>query len=248
MSSADDAIGDEKQLTTNELLEKINFSIAQGNAQLAEKLTNECGKMREVTNKLQNDVQALVTSQNAIAREVNEIKQEQLNNTIEIDGISSTLLNSSTLSEVFSDLLTSYKIQFDPKVITRVRKRDITVKGSAKSLLVVTFNSYEEKMKLFKAKIACDKIKRSSIYFNHALTPANRRIFMASRAAAKTSDQVSAYIAEGRIYLKLMGQSRGTQIKSLEDIDNFNASIKTYPQGSSASVIQTTSDDQTNAK
>lgn len=238
-----------------EQMSKIGELFLKGNTDLFERVTSQVrvdiGKVTEEQQKLSNEFSALKRAHTVISSEMNDLKQEQLINTMEIVGLSHTLLSTEPPLIVLQNLLTSYGITFDATKIQRVFKREYTSNMVKKFLLCVAFNSYDDKMETMKAKQTRDKGKKTSIFFNHALTHTNRAIFMSARKLASTLN-MRANVAYGRIYIKNVDQPRGTRLQSLEDVEKFAAqfnknrveSLTTATSGVTASVENSTNPPQ----
>lgn len=215
--SARDLLPPDKSPSIDEKIDKLGDLILDGNAKLQSHVTNEVGKLWKETGKLVTDVAALKLSHSSMSNDINDLKQQQLNSTMEVSGISTALFSSMAPLEIFNKLLDTYQISCS---VSRVYKREYKTGDVVKNLLVVNFHNYEEKLRVMRAKQDADKSKEVLIFFNHALTPTNRAIFMKARKVGKEL-KLQVSVAYGRIYIRRPGETRGRQLKSLEEIDDF---------------------------
>lgn len=229
MVPASPTLQEQLQITTAKLTEFIKNSQAETAAKISEScaellqkshqsmfeaVKEEIGRVIKENLRLTEQVNSLSTSLDLISAEVNDLKQQKLNNNMEILGLSDSIINAKPPKEVFADLLSSKRIDCDMSKVESVHKRDIKVVSGSKSLLVVSFQSYNEKFKVMAAKW---KVDNDNIFFNHSLTYKNRQIFMKARKEAKKLN-MRATVAHGKIYVRKAGQSHGTQIKSADDL------------------------------
>lgn len=189
----------------------------QSHESIYEAMKEEMGKVMKENARLMEEVNSLSSSVKLLNAEVNDLKQQTLNNNMEIVGINDSILNAKPPKEVFVDLLASKNIDCDMSRVESVRKRVINVVSGLKTLLVVTFKSYEEKNNVMIAKRKTDK---DNIFFNHSLTSKNRQIYMKTRMETKEM-KMRVTVAHGKIYVRKDGQSQGTQIKSEDDLAKF---------------------------
>ncbi len=202
-----------------------NNSLAEQFKSIKEDNKREYSQLREENQVIKKSVGQITRSQQIISKEVNDLKQESINNSIEIFGIDTTSFANKSPMDVFSDLLSSYEIPFNPMEVARIFKREITIANQKKSILTVSFKGYEEKMRIMRAKFEKDERRRAvSIFFNHALTPANRELLKKAKESAKKHG-LRVSIAVGKIYMKKPGETRGTPIKSSEDIHKLEAEL-----------------------
>lgn len=188
--------------------------VNQANQQMFEVMKSEFEKIIKENARLTEEVNSLSTSFKILSAEVNDLKQEKLNNLMEIDGIDSSIINTKPPKDVLNDLLASNQIKCDMSHIERVSKREINTVNGCKSLLVVSFRSYEDKMKVMMST------RKDNIYFNHMMTPKNRALFLKSRKEAKKINQ-RVTVAHGKIYVKKFGQKHGILIKTEDDLNKL---------------------------
>lgn len=100
--------------------------------------------------------------------------------------------------------------------------RHVTTKSVKKTLLIVNFANYAEKMHALDCKRSQDKGKKCTVYFNHSLTGFNRFIYMQARKVAKSLNLRTA-ISHGRIFIRKQNEKIGRQVKSEEDLDEIES-------------------------
>lgn len=232
--------------TTNELKEMITKSyetftaqMEQVLAQMNEKTHNnlrsikdlmieeikkfvvDISQIKEETAQNSKIIATVTSEQKEIASRLNMLEQDRLNNSIEISGLNSSTMNSQkSPEEIASQILNIYNVNN----FQSAYKREVTVKSERKSLLIVTFKSYQEKMDALNRKRTADMGKNCTVYFNHSLTSSNRTLYMRARAIAK-SLKCKAAISYGRVFIRNPDEKLGTRIKSELDLIKFEAKI-----------------------
>lgn len=227
--TASPSIEDKLAVTEDKLMAAIQATqsiILESNKQLIGEVKNEIGELRVASEAANNKIKSLASVQNTILLDINKMKQERLNNTIEIVGVSSALLSTESPHTVLTNLFSSLKISCDSACITKVDKFFITVGGAKKGILSVTLSSYDEKKRIMDLKSQSDKENRTPIFFNHALTPQNRAIYNKARVLAKKCS-VKVKVAHGNIYIRKEGDTRGTPMHSIDDVTRFESSLTT---------------------
>lgn len=147
------------------------------------KLMASISKLEEENIKNACTITSLSSAQNNLALRFNHLEQEKLNNSIEITGISPAVMNSEKpANEIASQILTIYDVQ----KYKSAYKRQVNTKSEPINLLIVTFDSYEDKMCALNKKRNAAGGRKCTVYFNHSLTSLNRSIFMRARIAARS--------------------------------------------------------------
>lgn len=135
---------------------------------------------------------------------------------MDISGFSSNLIiPSKSLKEIVSEIFNGHKISHDVENILDVQKKEF---AENKFILIVTFKSYEEKMRIMKLKRDFHKKKKFSIRFNHTLTSTNRLLFMQAKNLCINLKHLRVYITHGRIFMNKLNVTQGVEIKSVEDL------------------------------
>jgi hypothetical protein len=141
----------------------------------------------------------------------NEEQQEKLKNCIDISGFDKKLLNSTkSLKEVASDILNDHKISHDISSILDVQKHQ------TKSILTVTFSSYDEKMRIMKLKKDFHKTKKFAI-FHHTLTHTNK-VLLGEAKKICSRMKLRVNIIHGKIIVHNRKGNSQVQIKSADDL------------------------------
>lgn len=143
----------------------------------------------------------------------NEVEQEKLKNCMDISGISQELLNSPMpLIDIVTEILNDHKISHEKSSIVDVQK--------ISDILVVTFKSYEEKLRILKLKRDFHKKKRFKICFNHTLTPTNSLLLTQARILC-TKLKLRANVTHGKIYVNNLTSTGGVRIRSFSDLNQI---------------------------
>ena len=150
---------------------------------------------------------------------MNDLQQDKLNCHLEISGMPASLETSIENPKVIAEkVLSSYNIPVAQTNIIRAYKRVVNINKKPTTILTAVFPNYEEKLKVMKMKR--ESIKEGTIYFNHALTQTNRKLYVQAKKLCQNSN-FYAFISNGRIYIKKEGESQGLKIGSAEDIKQF---------------------------
>lgn len=197
--------------------EKFAMHIKELMLEQVKKLIAEMAKLREKNAEYEKSIDTLNSAQDNFSTRLNDLEQEKLNNRIEISGINSTTMNSQkSAEEIASQVLSIYNV----KNFKSAYKRQITVKSQRINLLIVTFDTYEDKMQALDNKRTADVGKKCTVYFNHSLTGFNRSLYMHARIVAKSLNLKTA-ISYGRIFIRKPEVKFGTRIRSVKDLDDI---------------------------
>lgn len=217
------AMSDSQKSTIDQITASMSSIISGEISKQTHLMQTELGKIRGTTDKLSADTQLLAAqlknvtdSQSSLINAVNNLSQANLNNSIDITGLNQ-ITPGLTPHQTAIQVLRSFNINYDSQ-ITDVIIRDITVDEITKPLIMVTFSSYDVKMKVMNAKRNFEKPNKTiAIYFNHSLTPANRKLFLDARRVGKNHN-LTAGISRGRIYLRKQNEQRGVPIRTADDL------------------------------
>lgn len=193
-------------------------------SRVSELVKNEVLKIHEEFLKLKNknseDTKSLndVNSSHAdLSMRLNQLEQEKLVNRIEISGLNPSILNSQKPAfDIASQVLKVYGISN----FEYAYKRQIRTESGQKSLLIVSFGSYSEKMLALNKKRTIDKGKNCTVFFNHTLTRFNRNLYMEARKLSK-SINMTTIISHGRIFIRGLNEKFGTRIMSQSDLNSI---------------------------
>lgn len=197
----------------------INMETTKGLLSELKKVINEISQIKEVNVKTAKVLASIKTNQSEISARVNYLEQERLNNSIEISGLNpATMKSQKSAHEIASQVLSIYKVNS----FQSAYKRQVTIRSEPKNFLVVTFKSYEDKMKALDQKRTTDLGKKCSVYFNHSLTAVTRSLYMRARIAAKSLN-LKAAISYGRIFIRKPNEKFGHRIQTEMDLERFIA-------------------------
>lgn len=122
---------------------------------------------------LEEKVEAIVKNQNATDLKLNAIEQYQKRKCLEIKGVTSQELDSvDDMKSFVINLLMKLKVNVSASQIEKAYKVTIRSAKPPLPLIIVWFNSEEEKIRVMKEKFENEKEKsvKSGIFLNHALT------------------------------------------------------------------------------
>lgn len=207
--------------TVKQLIIEMKKNIASTVRELIDseikKLLDKISKLEEEGAQHSKDIASYSSSKQDLSARINQLEQDKLNNSIEITGICPAAMNSAkSAKEIASQVLSVYDVQN----FKNAYKRQITTKTEQKKVLIVTFNSYGEKMDALNKKRTADMEKKCSVYFNHSLTSSNRSLYMHARIIAK-SLKLKVAISLGRVFIRHPGEVYGNRIKSQQDLENI---------------------------
>lgn len=155
------------------------------------------------------------STQQDLSTRLNRLEQDKLNNSIEISGLSPAVTKSNkSASEIAAQVLKIYNVND----FQSAYKRHFTINSEQKTLLVVTFKTYEEKMKALNMKRTMDTGKKCNVFFNHSLTKFNRSLYMRARFIAK-SINLKVAISYGRVFVRNPDEKFGVHIKSEKELE-----------------------------
>lgn len=181
------------------------------------KQKEETGRKRKLQDYYDDHDRSQDLKNKLMSKTENEEQQERLRNCMDISGLPSNIFDSSNLKEIASGVLNDHKIPHDTENILNVEKTEIS---ENKFILVVTFKSYEEKMRIMKLKRDFHKNKKFKIYFNHTLTSTNRVLFMQAKHLSSRFN-LRVNITHGQIFISKSNGTQAVQIKSIEDLERI---------------------------
>ncbi|KAG5685129.1 hypothetical protein PVAND_014324 [Polypedilum vanderplanki] len=193
----------QEQMSANNKI--INDSITNTSIMLSNSLKVLTDQLLQLTTKIElietnvadlnNRVEAVekLKVQNGSIKErkimMNMIKQNKIENTMEIVGLSQTVLNSErNPKQLAIDTIRSFQIPIDEQDITKASKKEIEFTNSLgrkhkETRILVIFNEMKKKVEVMKMK---SKIKdNNNIFFNISLTPTNAFIMRKAKQLTK---------------------------------------------------------------
>lgn len=205
----DDVADSAPEPTMKELFQAILNNKAEIKKTSHEQLSKFEEMKNEVNAKIDNansridviatDVEKLNDDVDILKWKFNDLEQEKLLHYMDITGI-----DESTAKQYKSDAVSlahaifkSFKILYDHSIVQRAYIREI--KALKKFILVVVFSDYDEKMKIIKLKRESNDPRK--IYFDHSMTPSNRKLLMAAKRRVKEIGAKSAFLSRGRVFV-----------------------------------------------
>lgn len=189
---------------------------------------------------------------------LNALEQFNLRKCMEIKGVSENDLRNINDIRVFViNLLRKFEVQCEVSKIEKAYKKTVHTAKPPFALIVVWFNSDDEKSRVMSEKYNNEKIKniKSGIFLNHALTAYNRALYTKTLSIKSQIGMNMVFIRNGNVTVKENRDSRPKFIRSFEDIDqmlmtipndtNFNSSGQQggiacpTPRGSSSGNVTT---------
>ena len=214
------------QFETNEsikdALKRIETSHIENVTELKSAVQNLLKRVKHLENEnkiLNQKVESMAITEVNLNKQINELQQDKLNCHLEISGIPPTLANSTENPKVVAEkALKTCNISIDDSQILRAYKRIVNINSEPTTIVTAVFKDYDEKLRVMRQKRV--ENKNGSIFLNHALTQANRSLFIQSKKLCKDS-KFYAFIANGQIYVKKESELQGLKIKSQDDLKKF---------------------------
>lgn len=153
---------------------------------------------------------------------LNVLEQKSLNNQMEISGIDASNVQYSGLRIEVINFITSLGIDINPEHIVDVYKFNRSVRGSPRSIIIVTFIHETIKRRVITEKIKLDRANGNcQVYFSEVLTRTNRQILMAARQLRKQRLIFSTWTVSGEVFIKTHEGSEKIRIYNTEQLDDF---------------------------
>lgn len=235
--SDDNPAKDEENIplrSINDLFDAIKLNndeiIRSRNEQLMkmDELKNEMNdKFVRVDERL-NNVSSLVDKHSSdidkLQIKMNEIEQDKLAEVMDVIGwekivVPPTDWQPRDSHNVASAVFNYYEI--DPTCIERSYVRSVSSTGV--KILVIIFKSTVEKIEAMKKKR--EKLNdKKGVYFDHAMTPAIRRLFMKARILSKTIGGKSTQLNNGKVTI-IQHDGRKLRILSDDDLEKIRSTM-----------------------
>lgn len=147
---------------------------------------------------------------------LNDLEQEKLSNILEIVGASDKELEScnGNYRALVAAIFKLFNIPHNDTKIEHVRLREVV--SIKKKIIVVVFKSFTDKIEAIIAKR--QSTVSEPIFFDHAMTPTTRFLFLQARRIAKDARVKGPIISAGRILITLRDGTR-RKISQQADID-----------------------------
>lgn len=151
---------------------------------------------------------------------INEIEQEKLAARMEITGIDKAEIaaNKRDPASLAVKVISSFNIEINRNAIQLAYVREWIQRNI--SILVVEFTSVEHKIDIMKKKRAAKETK--NIFFDHAMTPATRVLFVQAKKKAKEIKARFAFISHGKVFISI-DINKKVQINSADDLKSISA-------------------------
>ena len=165
---------------------------------------------------------------------MNDLEQSNFATHMDIVGIETSTVdnNKNDLKAFVGQLFTSFAISIEAHLITHAFIRPIS---NDRRVITVIFASIDAKTNVMKLKRGSKDVRK--IFFDHRLTPTNRRLLFDARDAVRSKKAKSAFVASGRVMLECLDGSK-RRICSKYDIDELPVGVA--PAQSSTSIETTT--------
>ncbi|KAL7045882.1 hypothetical protein ACKWTF_002383 [Chironomus riparius] len=158
---------------------------------------------------------------------IGSYKQDKLEKFMEIDGIKSSVIDKTNdCKKLAIEIIESFGISIDTAEIEHAFKKEFVLKkkmngSDKKKILTVIFSSISSKIRVMKAKR--DINTESSIYFNQAITAANRNLIY--KAKSIVGKELKVFFARGYVRVQKKDENETEiivdDLSKLEDVQEY---------------------------
>lgn len=143
-------------------------------------------------------IDSVVDNVSILQTQMNEVQQEKLSQYMDVTGLSEdeVQLCQNDARACLSNIMLNFGINLNPQSVRTAFLRE--TKSFHKFVLTVVFSTLDDKISVMKKKR--EYKGGSSIYFNHAMTPATRKLLNAARQKAKDLG-TSAFLRSGKVFI-----------------------------------------------
>lgn len=178
----------------SKLRDEQNRNLAGMNDNINQQMSSMGGKI----NSLERATTKVVDDISGLSSRMNHLEQEALAMQMEIKGIQPEHIDSARNNprDLALRVIKSFNIAHQPNTIKSAFFREMRITKTF--ILVVIFDSIEEKVKVMKQR----KNTKDGIFFDHAMTRSTRELLMYARRAAKDTPGLKAAILKrGEVFI-----------------------------------------------
>lgn len=226
-------------LAMNDINDNINQSREKQIASINELRHDVNGKFGEMDRKISSIDVKVDQAGNDITllkAKINEIEQEKLATRMEINGIDKAEIDANKLDPTSHAIkvMNRFNIQVSRNEIQHSYYREWKQRNV--SILVVNFVSVDIKADVMKKKRAAKET--NNVYFDHAMTPATRALFVQAKKKAKEINARFAFISHGNVFISIDANKK-IKIDSAEVLDSIKATVVTSTNSTSTAASST---------
>lgn len=158
----------------------------------------------------------------SISTMTNFLHQSQLNDKMEISGISHTTFNDQQdLKYQVVHFLNEMSIKVESYEVADAYLRKRNVKGTLRTLVVIVFVHGAIKSRIMRKKFAIKTGPATKFYFNDVLTPQNREMMYNARELMRAGKFSKVGTLNGQIYVRLAADGDKIFIDSLAEMEEI---------------------------
>ncbi len=186
---------------------------------IVEKMSQEISSLKQIIDAKDQQIQSL-------NEQLDDVKQQEKRNTIRIDGMPEVQGEENvaeTVSKFVSEKLDVPLMNWELESVFRVGKKN----QSRNRRIIVRLLSHDKKKAIMKNKKKLHTRDRhvSAVYVNDDLTEQRGLVFKTARQAVKDKRISSAWVFDGKVYVKVKETDDPVQVKSLSGVNAILSSL-----------------------